>query len=638
MAAKDLYGNWHADSEIPIAQSGVFTSRNFNLVSQTSFTVTPVKNMDITSDFNFKWDFGKSTEIQELLKTYFADNTLRPRDPNSSYIAVGNRSNFYFTPNIYLNYDFADLLPTDHHVKALIGYQQEYSRFDYTYGKRKNLITDAVPALNTAIGEQLVDQMASEWATQSVFARFNYDYQEKYLLELNGRRSGSSRFASGAKWGNFYGAALGWNIAKEDFFKNSIDENLISLLKLRFSYGSLGNQNVGDNGYPYLDSSPNTYPYIATMGISPAGSWLFNNVRQPQITAPGATPTRFTWERSVTKNIALDAMALKNRLSLTVEVFDRTTYDMLGPQNQLPLLVGVTAPKANNATLSTKGFELSMGWNDKVGDDFSYNVRFLLADNQSKILKYYNPTGTLTSNYNEGRKIGEIWGYTSVGLFKDAAQVSEWLSKNDQSFISNQPWYPGDVMYKDLNGDGKVDKGKNTVSDHGDLSVIGNTNPRYQFSFNLGATWKNLSVTTFWQGIAKRDLAINGPYFYGVYGDMFESAGFKEHMDYWSATNTAAYYPRPTFNNSWRNQEIQTRYLQNAAYLRLKNITVNYSLPANFLKKIHVNNMSLFVTGENLFTYTKLSKIFDPETTAWWNWGEVYPLNKVYSIGLNINF
>ncbi|SUJ21113.1 TonB-linked outer membrane protein, SusC/RagA family [Sphingobacterium spiritivorum] len=628
MAAKDLYGNWHADSDIPIAQSGVNTSKNLNLVSQTSFTVTPVKHMDITSDFNFKWDFGGSTAIQNLIKTYRADNSLMPRDPNSSYFAIGNSSNFYFTPNIYVNYDFVDFLPKDHHVKVLMGYQQEYNRYDYSYAKRNNLITDAIPALNTAIGSQQVDQNAYEWATQSLFARLNYDYQEKYLLELNGRRSGSSRFANGAKWGNFYGASLGWNMAKEDFFKNAINEKLISLLKLRLSYGGLGNQNVGDNAYPYL----------ATMGFSPTGQWLFDNVQQAQIGAPGATPSKFTWERPVTKNIALDVMALKNRLSLTIEAFDRTTYDMLGPQNQLPLLVGVGAPRVNNATLSTKGFELSVDWNDKIGDDFSYNVRFLLADNQSKILKYYNPTGTLASSYNEGRKVGEIWGYTSVGLFKDAAQVTDWLSKNDQSFISGEPWYPGDVMYKDLNGDGKVNNGKNTVSDHGDLSVIGNSNPRYQFSFNLGATWKNFSVSTFWQGIAKRDLPISGPYFYGTFVDVFESAAFKEHMDYWTPTNTTAYYPRPSFDKSWRNDLIQTRYLQNGAYLRLKNVTLNYSLPTSFLKKIHVNKLNLFVTGENLFTYTKLSKIFDPEVTAWYNWGEVYPLSKVYSMGVNINF
>jgi hypothetical protein len=306
---------------------------------------------------------------------------------------------------------------------------------------------------------------------------------------------------------------------------------------------------------------------------------------------------------------------------------------MLGPAESYPSTLGTPVPQSNNADLRTKGFEFVLGWRDNKGD-FQYDAKFMLSDATTKIIKYRNPQNLLSAPYYEGQTLGEIWGYTTIGLFQTDEEAASW----DQSYITPETWTAGDVKYADLNGDGKINKGKNTLEDHGDLSVIGNALPRYSYSFLFNAFWKGISMNMIWQGVGSRDLWLDSPHFWGI-GWIYTSVGFDEHMDFWTKENPDAYYPAPRMNKSFRNKQVQSRYLQNGAYLRLKSLQLGYTLPVSLTKKFFVGNLRVYVVGENLLTFTKLISIFDPEATGGiYGAGMLYPIQRSLSVGLNITF
>lgn len=282
------------------------------------------------------------------------------------------------------------------------------------------------------------------------------------------------------------------------------------------------------------------------------------------------------------------------------------------------------------------GIEAS--WRDRIGE-VGYGVKFVLADNQSKILKYPNETNSINSYY-KGEKLGNIWGYVTEGLAQSQEQMDAWLQNNKPTWGSN--WTAGDVMYKDLNGDGVINQGSNTLGDTGDRIIIGNTTARYSTGITVDADWKGIDFSMFWQGILKRDWAFGAgdPYFWGATGNMWQSACFVEHLDYWSEDNQDAYYPRPYLNNGiQKNQQKQTRYLQDASYMRLKNIQIGYTFPKEWTSKIGIQKLRIYFSGDNLLTFTDMAAQFDPETLdGYWGSGKTYPLQKSYSFGVNLNF
>jgi hypothetical protein len=347
----------------------------------------------------------------------------------------------------------------------------------------------------------------------------------------------------------------------------------------------------------------------------------------------GLVSPGLTWEKVNTKNIGLDAGFLKNRLTTSFDYFIRNTYDMLGPAESLPAVLGTPVPKSNNATLKTNGFEFTLEWKDNI-NSFNYGARFLLADAKSTVTQYYNPQKLLSGSYYEGMEIGEIWGFTTVGLFTSDAEAQS----VDQSYFSADVLRAGDVHYTDLDGNQKINIGKNTVADRGDKSIIGNSTPRYTYSVILNAAWKGIDFSMLWQGVAKRDLWLDSPIFWGA-GGIYWLTALDEHMDYWTEENTDAYWPRPYIDKGKKNKQVQTRFLQNGAYLRLKNTQIGYTLPSAWTKKIFIENLRIYMSGENLLTFTKLMGAFDPEATggARAN-GYIYPLQEVVSGGVSITF
>jgi len=610
--------------------------------SQLKFTLEPIKGWKIFADFNYK--------INDYFRHWDTEKTYN-HDVNGVAYLYGTGSGVheeayrtnYFSPNIYSEY--AKSLG-NHNLKIMLGYQSELNQFRSLSADRTGVIVPASPVLNITSGidnsgkivSPSVSGSLSDWAMSGYFGRLNYDYKGRYLLEANLRYDGTSRFRSTKRWSYFPSVSAGWNVAQEDFWK-PID-NIVNTFKFRASYGQLGNQNTLD-----ANGNQSYYPTYLTMPFNTANSsWLVGGIQTNTSSAPGIVSSSQKWETISTYNFGLDLGLLKNRLTSSFDYFIRYTNNMIGNAPELPAILGTAVPKTNNTDLKTYGFELAVAWQDRLKNGLGYNVRFTLSNSQTDIINYPNPAGNL-STYYPGQKFGEIWGYTTIGIAKTQTEMDAYLAtltKGGQNALGSD-WRAGDIMFKDVNGDGKVDGGSGTTSNHGDLSVIGNSNPQYSFGFDVSADWKGFDFRTFFQGVLKRDYFQNSYYFWGASGGgIWWSTGLTQQADYFRndpanalGLNLDSYYPRPLFN--YKNQQVQTRYLQNAAYVRLKNIQLGYTIPAKITQKIKIQKLRVYFSGENIWTLTKLSTIFDPETIDGGWGGNVYPLSKVYSVGITVN-
>lgn len=555
--------------------------------------------------------------------------------PDGKFTRSYDRSR-YQSVNLYTNYLFS--LAEKHNFTVMAGFQEE----DYDYSLMKNSITGLYSTTNPNVGmgtgDKTVIDTRNGWATRGFFGRINYDYDGRYLVEVNGRYDGSSRFASGHRWGFFPSVSLGWNITREAFMSNITD--VLSNLKLRASYGLLGNQ-----------AGAALYTFASTMELNNMlGNYIFADGRHLFTRAPGVVNPTTTWEKVESKNIGLDFGFFGNSLTGTLDVFQRDTKDMLGPGVDFPDIFGAAAPKTNNARMRNRGWELALNYRGQIGSDIQYNIGGSLSDATSEVTEYANPTGTNPKdNWYTGKKVGEIWGYRADGLIQTQEEADAYNAKYDLSFISGKPWTPGDVKYRDLNGDNKIDKGTNTLDDMGDMTVIGNTTPRYQYTVNGSISWKGISLSMMFQGVGKRDWDPGtGVYFWGS-GPYAQVTVFKEHLDYWSESNPGAYYPKPYIHTAdgvvpFRDKTMTTsdRYIQSGAYCRLKNLTVSYDLPTIWTNKVGMQKVQVFFSGKNLLTFTKLKGMFDPEAIYTKNdytseGGKNYPMNRVLSVGLVVN-
>ena len=370
--------------------------------------------------------------------------------------------------------------------------------------------------------------------------------------------------------------------------------------------------------------------------------------------APGLVSSLLTWETVESYNVGLDFGLFNNRLTGSFDYYVRNTLNMMGNAPELPAVLGTGVPKTNNTDLRTNGWELQLSWQDKLANGLAYGVTFNLSDARTKITSYpNNPTNSIDS-YISGRYMNEIWGYETIGIAKSDDEMNTHLSKVNQSSLGSN-WAAGDIMYADLNDDKKISSGARTLADHGDLKVIGNSTPRYLFGIDMNASWKGFDLRAFFQGVMKRDSWLGGSwgsleYLFGATNSWeWWSAGITAVQDYyrdgntWSvqngyqSANTDAWLPRVQFSD--KNEQCQTRYLMNAAYMRLKNFQIGYTIPRTITSKWGVNNLRVFFSAENLFTITSMPEQFDPEligVSAKETNG--YPLQKTFSFGLNVTF
>lgn len=640
---RDPNGNFTELTMIPYLQSGTYTkSVSDNLITTNGLTINPLDNWNIFIDYTYRINSTDYSALNVAPLIPRADGVTFDKGTRAELgIASNGRytrsmaKSSYQSINVYSNYSFT--LGTDHNFTVMGGYQEETNGYKYLMNVANDLISNTNPGLNIATGDQVINEVRNGWATRGYFGRINYDYMGKYLFEANARYDGSSRFAKDNRWGLFPSVSVGWRLSEEEFMKKS---ELFSNLKIRGSYGRLGNQ-----------SGAALYTFASTMSAVSQGSYYFSDGRQMYIQAPGVVDPFTTWEKVTSSNVGLDFGLLNNILSGSFDVFQRETSDMLGPTADLADLFGASPPQTNNANMRNRGWEFTISYNGKIGQDFQYSVGGSLSDVVSEVTKYENPTGTNpANNWYVGKKVGEIWGYRASGLIQTQQEADEYNQKYNLTYLSGRAWTPGDVKYLDLNGDDKINNGANILGDMGDVTIIGNSTPRYQYTLNGSATWKGLSLNLLFQGIGKRDWApgSGNVYFWGS-GAFAQVTVFPQHMDYWREDNPGAYYPKPYTAGagaiaSYRNKTSQVvdRYLQSAAYCRLKNITLSYDIPKLWAERAGLTKTTIFFSGENLLTFTKLAGMFDPEAVFTGNTytsesGKNYPINKVVSFGIIVN-
>jgi TonB-linked SusC/RagA family outer membrane protein len=599
----------------------------------------------VNADFTFR-NTNNDTE-QKRVQVPYSTGTgqLAYVGTTTNDLKFDQKETQYLATNVYAEYE--NTFKTDHYFKIMVGYNYEQSTYNRLMVQRNGLIFEDADDLNLALGNSINTEGGYDmWANMGGFSRLNYSFKNKYLLEVNARYDGSSKFPSNQRYGFFPSLSAGWRINQESFWK--VSPKVVSDLKLRASYGSLGNGNI------------DSYAYQELFNITQA-NYILNGVKPQTTKIPAVLPDGITWETSTTTNIGIDLGMFNNRLNFTGDIYVRNTTDMFTVGLTAPATYGATVPKGNYADLRTKGWEASVSWSDLIGNSSKpvrYNVRLTLADNKSKITRYNNPD-KLLSDYYEGQTIGEIWGYTTEGFFIDQADIDSHAKQSPQMRASpTNIWAPGDIKLKDLNGDGLINVGTNSANNPGDRKIIGNSAARYLYSVNLGAEWNNFFFSTFFQGVGKQQWypSTETEMFWGQYNRPYNNIPTFHLGNMWTPDNTDAYFPRTMSRaaSSNTNRELgvaQTRYLQNVMYLRMKNIQVGYNLPARLVSRIGARSAKVFFSGENLFTYSPLYKIvktIDVENAVPMDAdlnnkptngdGYNYPLMKSYSMGLSIVF
>lgn len=533
----------------------------------------------------------------------------------------------------------------EHDIKLIAGADAELFKSWWQRSERRNLLNPDMGEPNLATGDQFVGSARSHWSTLGYVGRINYSFMDKYLVEVNGRYDGSSSFPVNDQWAFFPSFSVGYKISEESFM--DFVRPTLSTLKFRASWGTVGNQAVGGNRFLRVMSSSNS-------------GWVMGGVNTPTVTTPGLVSPSLTWERVTTLDVGVDARFLNERLGISFDWYRRTTSDMIGAGLTVPSSLGTGAPVINFGELQTTGWEITADWNHQFESGIKLNLMAVLSDFKEEITKFSNTTKSINSNY-EGRVLGEIWGYETDRYFTnddfEQGPNGELLLDASGHYIPKAgvptqkrweaSWFfygPGDIKYKDLNNDGVIDIGTNTVGDAGDQRIIGNSTPRYQYGFRVGAEWKGFDLSMYIQGVGKRDFWANGPVF--IPGYRPGEGWFEHQLDYWTPENPNAYYPRPTDqgqSNATRNFLPQTKYMLNMAYTRLKNINIGYTLPVSLSTKANIKKVRVYVSGENLLTLDKLDIPIDPEvnyTSAGLNdtstFGRAYPFHKSVSFGLQV--
>lgn len=600
----------------------------------------PLDGLTLKTDFTYAKTIGKDTRANNYMyysnapgsSSRFGRSLLRQFNEDTRYLA-GNATATY-TQTFAAKHDFS----------ALVGFNIENSRFEKLDVQRDGILDPTKPDFNLMDGTNYnIVGGGHEWAYLGLFYRLNYAYAGKYLLELNGRYDGSSKFPENQRYGFFPSVSAGWVLSNESFMKDA--KSWLSNLKVRASYGSLGNGNV------------DPYRYMEQMSVSKAGVILQG--LQPNYTQlPAVIPDGLTWERSTTFDVGLDLALFKDKLNVTFDWYNRKTSDMFTVGQPLPNVFGAAVPSGNYADLSTKGWELTLAYNGSstlFSKPFTWGISGSLWDSKSHIERFNNPNNLLSSTYYVGHEIGEIWGYETLGFFTSDEDIA---NHADQSFLTNsnnKEWLAGDLKFADLNGDGVINQGDNTVDNPGDRRIIGNDAPRYQFGFTLSGRWNGFGLSAFFQGIGKRDwyFAPEAGLFWGPYNRPYGYQPVKLMEDHWTEEDPDAYFPRYRgYTALGTNRSLgapQTRYLQDVSYLRLKSLTVDYNLPESWIQKLKVSRINLFVTAQNLFTLSGLFKHtdnFDPEVmekpigelTNGSGQGYAYPMLKTTTVGLNVSF
>lgn len=592
----------------------------------------PLKGLEIA----FEYTFDKNINDYHYYtgsNSYTTVQGGKDTTPTEDYLQKTKQYTNYNSINLYGTYSFSW---GNHQLKAMAGFNQESSYLESMQALSYGQAVVEVPALGSGTSTLKATDSYNEYSVRGGFFRLSYNYKERYLFEANGRYDGSSKFPKDSRYGFFPSVSAGWNLAQERFMEQT--KNWLGSLKLRASYGMIGNQNVA------------AYSFIPTMSVNNKyNGWLQEGTYVTAVTSlPSLVSSSFTWEKVSTINAGLDFSMFANRFTGTFDWYQRNTNGMLAPGMQLPAVVGASAPYQNTADMRTRGWELTLNWRDYIGK-VGYRIGLNLSDSKSTIVKYDSNESKLLSNYYEGMELGEIWGYVYDGFYSvdDFEDTSSWKLKEGVTTINGYNPRPGDVKFKNLRDDDKgtnvIYAGNNTLENPGDRKIIGNNQPRYLYGITLGGNYAGFDLNVFLQGTGKRDVWLANTLIFPLYSDFKFVPLYEGLTDYWkpvdaangdyTCANPSAAFPRiyGNYGNQGSNYRVSDRYLSDASYLRIKNVTLSYSFPKTWIQRFTLTQLKAFVSVENLATFTSLTKGIDPETLSW-----SYPAFRTVSFGINV--
>ena len=604
--------------------------KNFNMdkyndfQNTTELKFTPVKQFNITANFTYR-NYTTSYTNRQTKFDYRvypgADIQYYTSGAGEDKLTENIKRYNYLSGNVFAT--FEETWKDAHHLTVMAGLNAETWANKNVKALGKNLLSEDLNDLNLIApdvdGNVLTEVGGGQnaYSLLGVFARVNYDYKGRYLFEASARYDGTSRFAAGSRWGLFPSGSIGWRISEEPFFAPA--KKVVNNLKLRASYGSLGNQNVG------------YYAHLRTISLNYFSNYTFGegSTKPKYSSLSNPVSSGLTWETTQQSNIGLDMTMFNNRLEFTAEAYIRDTKNMLTDGDALPGVFGADPPKANSADLRTKGYELSLSWRDQfnlAGHPFGYSVRATMSDFRSHITKFDNPTYTFGKSYYEGMRLGDIWGFVVDGLFATDEEAKQYTSEVlDCSYINGRMtggFLAGDLRFVDLDGNKVLGIGSNTVDKPGDRKILGNSLPSLQYGLTFAFDWLGFDVSAFFQGTGNHYWYPHGfnMNFWGCYSYSYVSFLQRDFIQRcWSEENPDAYFPRPRSYSATGGElsKVNSRYLQNVRYLRFKNLTVGYTLPKKWLDKVRVDKVRIYFTGENLHYWSPLKKnclYVDPES------------------------
>lgn len=610
-AAKELDGNWgYGKNGInPTAAanaSGEKKVRTSEALVNGTLTFTPIKGLELIGQYSRRQVSKRTrtlitpylTSLSGMVKAEYPDHDSLKEEWEQTV------RNYYRAQASY------ERTMNDHYAKLLVGFQAEDSEFTSFYGAKQGFDLERYYLDNGDGSTASSGGGANSWAMMSWYGRLNYNYQQRYLLEVNGRYDGSSRFTKNNRWGFFPSVSAGWVVSQENFLKNTTD--IIDILKLRVSYGLLGNQNIGN------------YPYAAV--VKPGYGYYLGDDKS---LAPGVAQTTLSnsdisWEKSKQFDVGIDLSLWNGLLSITADYYIKNIYDML-LTFPLPYYAGMQPAYSNAGDMSNKGWEISIGHKNKI-KDFNYGVTFTLSDNRNKITNL-NGLNSQDKTMVEGYPNNGIWGYLSDGYYQD------WDDVANSPKLSNSA-RPGYVKYKKINQGEGIDP---MLIDSRDQVYLGDSFPHFEYGLNLNASWKNFDLTIFFQGVGQRSTFMSG---IGLKPFANGANLFRHQMDSWTEDNRNAEYPILVPEaNAADNYVRSDKWVRNAAYCRLKNMVLGYTLPQSLTKKLNIGSLRLYVSGQNLFTISNFYKGYDPEVSYGGNQGgEFYPIMQTFTVGVDLKF